>query len=82
MDKNKLSNHLIGRVVSNSCNKTIIVKIDRKVRHPLYGKILIKSKKFHVHDESNQYKVGDIVTIYETRPISKTKFWQVIPRVG
>jgi len=60
----------------------IIVKIDRKVRYPLYGKILIKSKKFHVYDESNQYKVGDIVTIYEIRPISKTKFWQVIPRVG
>lgn len=77
MSKNKSINFLVGQVVSCSRNKTITVKIDRKVKHPLYGKMIIKSCKLHAHDENNQYKVGDIVTIYETRPISKTKTWQV-----
>jgi len=79
MNANKSTNFLVGQVVSSSRDKTIAVRIDRKVKHPLYGKILIKSNKLHAHDENNQYKVGDIVTIYETRPISKTKSWQVIP---
>jgi len=79
MIKNKSPNFLVGQVISSSRNKTITVRIDRKVKHPLYGKTLIRSNKFHAHDENNQYKVGDIVTIYETKPISKTKFWQVVP---
>jgi len=81
MSANKSTNFLVGQVVSSSRNKTITVRIDRKVKHPLYGKILVKSNKLHAHDENNQYKVGDIVTICETRPISKTKSWQVIPSV-
>jgi len=82
MDKNKSKNFLVGRVVSCNRNKTISVRIDRKVKHPLYGKMIIKSSKLHAHDENNQYKVGDIVTIYETRPISKTKTWQVVTSIN
>lgn len=77
MNKNKSKNFLVGLVVSSCRNKTVAVRIDRKVKHPLYGKIITKSNKLHAHDENNQCKVGDVVTIYETRPISKTKTWQV-----
>ena len=57
------------------------VKVERKVKHPLYGKIIRRSKKYHAHDEANEYKLGDVVRIEETRPLSKTKTWQVIDRV-
>jgi small subunit ribosomal protein S17 len=72
------SNILIGQVVSDKRDKTVTVRIDRKVKHPLYGKIIKRSKKFHAHDELNEYKAGDLVAICETRPISKTKTWKVI----
>ncbi len=78
MNMNNPSNILIGQVVSDKRDKTVTVRIDRKVKHPLYGKIVTRSKKFHAHDEFNQYKIGDLVAICETRPISKTKTWKVV----
>jgi small subunit ribosomal protein S17 len=72
---------LIGTVTSDKTDKTVTVLVERKVKHPLYGKIIRRSKKYHAHDEANAYKTGDTVRIEETRPISKTKTWQVIERV-
>ena len=72
---------LVGTVVSDKTDKTVTVKVERKVKHPLYGKIIRRSKKYHAHDEANEYKPGDIVRIEETRPISKTKTWAVKDRV-
>ena len=72
---------LIGTVVSDRTDKTVVVKVERKVKHPLYGKIIRRSKKYHAHDEANEYKAGDTVRIEETRPISKTKTWKVLDRV-
>ncbi|MBD3773862.1 MAG: 30S ribosomal protein S17 [Rhodobacteraceae bacterium] len=72
---------LIGTVTSDKTDKTVTVNVERKVKHPLYGKIIRRSKKYHAHDEANEYKVGDTVRIEETRPISKTKTWKVIDRV-
>ena len=72
---------LIGTVVSDKTDKTVVVKVERKVKHPLYGKIIRRSKKYHAHDEDNEYTVGDTVRIEETRPISKTKTWAVIDRI-
>ena len=73
---------LVGTVVSDKTDKTVTVLVERKVRHPLYGKIVRRSKKYHAHDESNEYHVGDKVRIEETRPISKTKTWKVLDRVS
>ena len=72
---------LIGTVVSDKTDKTVTVKVERKEKHPLYGKIIRRSKKYHAHDESNEFKPGDVVRIEETRPISKTKTWKVLDRV-
>ena len=72
---------LVGTVVSDKTDKTVTVKVERKVKHPLYGKIIRRSKKYHAHDESNEFKPGDTVRIEETRPISKTKTWRVLDRV-
>ena len=72
---------LIGTVTSNKTDKTVTVLVERKVKHPLYGKIIRRSKKYHAHDEANEYELGDIVRIEETKPISKTKTWQVKDRV-
>jgi len=72
---------LIGTVVSDKTDKTVTVKVERKVKHPLYGKIIRRSKKYHAHDEGNAFKMGETVRIEETRPISKTKSWRVIERV-
>ena len=72
---------LVGTVVSDKTDKTVTVKVERKVKHPLYGKIIRRSKKYHAHDEANEYKPGDTVRIEETRPISKTKTWRVLDRV-
>ncbi len=72
---------LIGTVVSDKTDKTVTVKVERKVKHPLYGKIIRRSKKYHAHDEANEFHPGDRVRIEETRPISKTKTWRVIDRV-
>ncbi|MCL6251706.1 30S ribosomal protein S17 [Altererythrobacter sp. KTW20L] len=73
---------LIGTVTSDKTDKTVTVKVERKVKHPLYGKIIRRSKKYHAHDEANAYHIGDTVRIEETRPISKTKTWAVIDRVA
>ena len=72
---------LVGTVVSDKTDKTVTVKVERKEKHPLYGKIIRRSKKYHAHDESNEFKPGDTVRIEETRPISKTKTWRVLDRV-
>jgi small subunit ribosomal protein S17 len=73
----KVIRALTGRVVSDKMNKTVTVLIERRVRHPMLGKIVTLSKKYHAHSENNDYKVGDLVMIEETRPISKTKAWKV-----
>jgi len=68
---------LVGKVVSDKMNKTVTVLIERHVKHPLYGKIIMRTSKYHAHDENNQGKVGDTVEIQEGRPISRTKAWTV-----
>lgn len=73
---------LTGNVVSDKGDKTVVVLVERKVKHPLYGKIIRRSKKYHAHDESNEYKHGETVRIEETAPISKLKTWKVIARVN
>ena len=69
---------LTGRVVSDKMDKTITVLIERRGKHPVYGKYLKRSTKLHAHDETNQCKIGDKVTISETRPLSKTKSWALV----
>ena len=73
---------LTGLVVSDKGDKTVVVNVERKVKHPLYGKIIRCSKKYHAHDESNEFKQGETVRIEETAPISKLKTWKVIERVN
>ena len=73
---------LTGQVVSDKGDKTIVVLVERKVKHPLYGKIIRRSKKYHAHDEGNEYHEGETVRIEETAPISKLKTWKVIERVN
>jgi small subunit ribosomal protein S17 len=73
----KVVRSLSGRVVSDKMDKTVTVLVERKVKHPLIGKVVVKSNKFHAHDENNQCKEGDLVTITESRPLSKTKTWVV-----
>ena len=67
-----------GVVVSDKMEKTIVVNVERKFPHPLYKKFIKRSKRYHVHDEDNQFKMGDIVNIQECRPLSRTKRWEVI----
>ena len=67
-----------GVVVSDKMEKTIVVNVERKFPHPLYKKFIKRSKRYHVHDEENQFKMGDIVKIQECRPLSKSKRWEVI----
>ena len=74
-ESTKVVRTLSGRVVSDKMDKTITVLVERKVKHPLIGKVIVKSNKFHAHDETNQCKEGDLVTITESRPMSKTKTW-------
>jgi small subunit ribosomal protein S17 len=69
---------LTGTVVSSNTNKTIVVKVVRRVQHKLYKKIISQSKKYHAHDENNSFKVGDNVKIIESKPISKLKSWTVV----
>ena len=69
---------LLGEVVSNRMHKTITVRVERRVRHPIYERVVKRSKKFHAHDEHNQCQIGDIVRIIETRPLSKTKCWRLL----
>jgi small subunit ribosomal protein S17 len=75
--KAKNTRTLVGKVVSDKRNKTITVQIERRTKHELYGKIVARSSKYHAHDEKGEYKMGDVVEIAETRPISKTKSWVV-----
>jgi small subunit ribosomal protein S17 len=67
----------VGRVVSDKMNKTVTVLVERRVKHALYGKIVMQSRKFHAHDENNECKTGDLVEISATRKLSKTKAWRV-----
>ena len=69
---------LSGVVVSDKMDKTVVVRVERRFTHPMYKKIIRRSKKYSAHDESNKHKVGDVVTIRECRPISKSKCWEVI----
>ncbi len=69
---------LIGKVVSNKMDKTVVVQVERRVKHPLYGKIMIRTNKYKAHDENNQYNEGDTVEIAEGRPISRSKSWNVV----
>jgi small subunit ribosomal protein S17 len=69
---------LTGRVVSDKMNKTVTVLIERRTTHPLYGKVMTRSGKYHAHDETNECKEGDLVMIEECRPLSRTKSWRVV----
>ena len=69
---------LSGRVVSDKMDKTITVLIERRVKHPMYGKYMTRSSKVHAHDESNECRVGDLVTVRETRPLSRSKTWMLV----
>ena len=73
---------LTGVVTSDKADKTITVQIERKVKHPLYGKIIKRSTKVHAHDESNTATIGDIVTVQECRPLSKSKTWMLLETMG
>ena len=73
---------LSGTVVSDKGDKTVVVRVERRVKHPLYGKIIKLSKKYHAHDAANAFRVGEIVRIEECAPISKLKTWSVIDRIG
>ena len=73
---------LTGTVVSDKGDKTVVVRVERRVKHPLYGKIIKLSKKYHAHDAANEFHVGEVVRIEECAPISKLKTWSVIDRIG
>jgi small subunit ribosomal protein S17 len=78
MSETKLQRTLTGRVLSNRMDKTVTVLVERRVKHPLYGKYIRRSTKLHAHDENNTCQIGDLVTIAECRPISKTKAWRLV----
>ncbi|HWK71503.1 30S ribosomal protein S17 [Pollutimonas sp. M17] len=69
---------LVGQVVSNKMDKTVVVRVERRVKHPVFGKIIVRSNKYKAHDETNQYNEGDTVEIAEGRPISRDKSWTVV----
>ncbi|MBS0507053.1 MAG: 30S ribosomal protein S17 [Proteobacteria bacterium] len=73
--KPSLKRTLIGKVVSDKRTKTVTVLVERRVKHPIYDKIMIRSSKYHAHDENGEYKMGDTIEITESRPLSKTKNW-------
>lgn len=78
--QNTIQRTLIGTVVSDKMAKTIVVRVDRTVVHPKYGKRYVRSQKYHVHDEQGMYHVGDVVTFQACRPYSKTKRWRVLAK--
>jgi small subunit ribosomal protein S17 len=78
MEDRNLRKTKIGVVTSNKMAKTITVSVERKVKHPIYGKFVKKTTKFHAHDDKNECSIGDIVRIMETRPLSKTKRWRLV----
>jgi small subunit ribosomal protein S17 len=71
----------VGTVVSDKMNKTVVVVVERRYAHPLYGKQVTRTKKYHAHDENDEYRIGDVVRIMETRPLSKLKRWRVVEAV-
>ena len=77
-EENKVAREVSGRVVSNKGQKSITVMVERRVRHPLYKKYIKRSTKFHAHDENNECNEGDVVTIAQCRPISKSKTWRLV----
>ena len=76
-ENSKITRSLTGKVVSDKMNKTVTVLVERRAKHPLYGKVIRLSKKYHAHDEKNEFKEGDTVLIEECRPLAKTKAWRV-----
>lgn len=76
--KTRTARSLEGRVVSNKMHKTVTVLVERRVRHPLYGKIVTRRTKLHAHDETNECREGDLVMIEECRPLSRTKSWRLV----
>lgn len=82
MEKRGVKRTMTGKVTSDKGNKTIVVQVTRRVRHPIYGKEMKKSKKFHAHDEKNEAKTGDTVRIVESRPISRLKRWRLVDIVA
>jgi small subunit ribosomal protein S17 len=76
--KRKLRKQRVGTVTSDKMDKTITISVERRVKHPIYGKFVKSTKKFKAHDESNESKAGDTVRIMETRPLSKTKRWRLV----
>ncbi len=82
-DENRVSNKkvLFGTVVSNKMEKTIVVSVERKIKHPLYGKYIVRSKKYKAHDETNKCSVGDFVKIMECRPLSKEKSFKYVETI-
>ncbi|MHB8716740.1 MAG: 30S ribosomal protein S17, partial [Sulfuricaulis sp.] len=77
-EQTKTARSATGRVISNKMNKTITVQVDRRIRHPHYGKIVTRRTKMHAHDEANECQQGDLVQIEECRPLSKTKAWRLV----
>lgn len=78
MTSKKFNRTLSGRITSDKANKTVTVLVEWRIKHPLYGKFVTRSKKYHAHDNDNQFSVGDNVLIEECRPLSKTKSWRVV----
>ncbi len=78
MEKRNLRKERIGLVVSNKMEKSIVVTVNRKIKHPIYGKFVNKTSKFVAHDEENSCNIGDLVKIMETRPLSKNKVWRLV----
>jgi small subunit ribosomal protein S17 len=78
MEARNLRKTRIGVVTSNKMTKTITVEVERKVKHPIYGKFVKKSTRFHAHDDKDECSIGDVVKIMETRPLSKTKRWRLV----
>jgi small subunit ribosomal protein S17 len=78
MSETSVSRRLTGKVVSDKMQKTVTVLVERRVKHPLYGKVMIRSRKYHAHDENNEFHPGDLVTIEECRPLSRLKAWTVV----
>lgn len=77
MSDTKSKRTLVGRVVSDKMDKTVTVLVERRVKHPMYDKIIVRSRKYHAHNENNEAKTGDMVEIQEGKPVSKTKSWAV-----
>jgi len=78
MESRNLRKERTGRVVSNKMEKSVTVAVERRVKHPIYGKFVTKTTKFMAHDESNECNIGDVITIMETRPLSKNKRWRLV----